>query len=345
MNYIYQPAELFTLALNGLRQLSTWLGLAPVFGDLVGALLAMVGLFTFCAVVVMVLVYVERKVAGHMQARLGPMRVGWHGTLQIIADTIKLIIKETFIPAKADRWVYCAAPYVVFVAGFLALIALPIDRNVTPVHLNLGLVYMVAITTPGVLGILMAGWSSANKYSLIGGMRSAAQMISYEVPMVLSLLGVAMLAKSLDLHAIVEAQRIPFIVLQPLAFIIFLVSAVAETNRNPFDIPEAESELTAGFHTEYSGIRFAYFFLAEYVNMFVLSALAAVVFLGGWRGPLLPGWMWFLIKTGAVLFLFLWFRWTFPRLRSDQLMDLGWKVLMPLAFLNILVTGLVLVLI
>jgi NADH-quinone oxidoreductase subunit H len=345
MNFIYQPAELFSLILNGLRQVFVWIGLPPVLGDWVGALLVMVGLFTFCAVVVMVLVYAERKVSAHMQARLGPMRVGWHGVLQVVADTIKMIIKEMIIPAQADQWVYRAAPYVVFTAGFLALIALPMDRGVSAVHLNIGLLYMVAVSTPGVIGILMAGWSSGNKYSLIGGMRSAAQMVSYELPLVLSLLGVVMLAKSLDLQTIVEAQRIPFILMQPLAFIIFLISAVAETNRNPFDIPEAESELVAGFHTEYGGVRFAYFFLAEYVNMFVLSALAATLFLGGWQGPLLPGWMWYLLKTSAILFLFLWFRWTFPRLRSDQLMDLGWKVLTPLAFLNLLVTALVLVLI
>jgi NADH-quinone oxidoreductase subunit H len=206
------------------------------------------------------------------------------------------------------------------------------------------LLFVLAVGTPGVIGILMAGYGSGNKYSLLGGMRSAAQMISYELPLVLSLLGVVMLTGSLDLQAIIEAQRVPFVVYQPVAFVIFLISAVAETNRNPFDIPEAESELTAGFHTEYGGIRFAYFFLAEYVNMFVLSAFGAIVFLGGWQGPFLPGWVWVLAKTGFILFVFMWFRWTFPRLRSDQLMDLGWKVLTPLAFANVLVTGLILVL-
>lgn len=344
MNYLYQPAEFFAWVLNGLRTLAGLAGLAPVLGDWVGAVLAMVGLFTFCAVLVMVLVYAERKISAHMQARLGPMRVGWHGLLQVIADTIKMIVKETWVPPYADAWVYRAAPYVVFTAGFLALIALPLDRNVTPAHLNVGLLYVLAVGTPGVIGILMAGWSSGNKYSFIGGMRSAAQMVSYEVPLVLSILGVVMLARSLDLQAIVAGQAIPYAIFQPLAFFIFMVAAVAETNRNPFDIPEAESELTAGFHTEYSGVRFAYFFLAEYVNMFVLSALGVTLFLGGWRGPFLPGWAWYLAKTAAVLFGFMWFRWTFPRLRADQLMDLSWKVLTPLAFLNLLVTGLVLVL-
>jgi len=341
---IYNPAIAFAWCLEQLRALAVWAGLLPVVGDWAGATLAMVGMFTFCAVLVMGLVYGERKVAGHMQARLGPMRVGWHGLLQVIADTIKLIVKETFLPAGADKWIYRAAPYIVFTAGFLALIGIPMDRGVVPAHLNVGLLYVLAIGTPGVIGILMAGWSSANKYSLLGGMRSAAQMVSYAVPMILSILGVVMLAQSLDLQVIVEAQRIPYIVYQPVAFFIFLVAAVAETNRNPFDIPEAESELTAGFHTEYGGIRFAYFFLAEYVNMFVLSALAATLFLGGWRGPFLPGWIWYLAKTSFVLFLFMWFRWTFPRFRADQLMDIGWKLLTPLAFLNLLVTGLILVL-
>jgi NADH-quinone oxidoreductase subunit H len=345
MNYIYEPAAAFAWVLDQLRLGASMIGLPPVLGDWAGSFLVMLGLFTVCSVIVMVLVYGERKIAGHMQARLGPMRVGWHGVLQVIADVIKLMVKESFVPAQADPWVYRAAPYVVFVPGFMALIAIPMAKDIIPAHVNLGVLYVLAVGTPGVIGILMAGWSSGNKYSLLGGMRSAAQMVSYEVPLVLSVLGAVMISGSMDLKAIVEAQTVPYIIYQPLAFLIFLISAVAETNRNPFDIPEAESELTAGFHTEYGGVRFAYFFLAEYVNMFVLSALAVVLFLGGWKGPFLPGWMWYLGKTFAILFLFMWFRWTFPRLRSDQLMDLGWKVLTPLAFVNLLVTGLVLVLI
>lgn len=345
MSFLFHPDQWIAQALEGLRSFATWAGLPIWVADLVGAILVMFGLFGFCALAVMVLVYAERKIAGHMQARLGPMRVGWHGSLQVIADTIKLLLKESEIPTQADRPLYRAAPYVVFIAGFLALIALPLDKNLVPVSLNVGLIYMIAIGTPGVLGILMAGWSSGNKYSLLGGMRSAAQMVSYEIPLVLSLLGAVMIGQTLDLHAMVEAQSIWFIVFQPLGFILFLIAAVAETNRNPFDIPEAESELTAGFHTEYGGIRFAYFFLAEYVNMFVLSALGATVFFGGWRGPFLPGWFWFLLKTGVILFLFFWFRWTYPRLRADQLMALCWKVLIPLAFINILITGLILILI
>lgn len=344
MNYIYAPSELITWLRDGLLQLTAWAGLHPAMGEVFGTAVVMLSLFAGCAGVVMVLVYAERKIAGRMQARVGPMRVGWHGVLQVIADTIKLLLKESIIPGRAEPGLYRAAPYVVFLAGFLALIALPLDRNLVPMHMNLGLIYLLAVGTPGVLGILMAGWSSGNKYSLLGGMRSAAQMISYELPLLLSILGVVMIAQTLDLAALVEAQRIPYIIFQPLAFLIFLIAAVAETNRNPFDIPEAESELTAGFHTEYGGIRFAYFFLSEYVNMFVLSALGATLFLGGWHGPLLPGWLWLLVKTGAILFVFIWFRWTFPRLRADQLMDLGWKVLTPLAFINILVTGLILVL-
>ncbi len=344
MSWLFDPAAAFAWGRAQLRALSAWAGLPPVAGDWAGAVLVMVALFLFCALLVMGLVYMERKVSAHMQARLGPMRVGWHGLLQVVADTIKMIVKEAFVPAQADAGVYRAAPYVVFTAGFLALIAIPLDRGVTPAHFDVGLLYVLAVSTPGVIGILMAGWSSGNKYSLLGGMRSAAQMVSYEVPLVLSILGVAMLARSLDLQVIVAAQRVPYIVLQPVAFLVFLTAAVAETNRNPFDIPEAESELTAGFHTEYGGIRFAYFFLAEYVNMFVLSALGAVLFLGGWQGPLLPGWVWLLGKTLFILLVFMWFRWTFPRFRADQLMDLSWKVLTPLAFLNLLGTGLVLAL-
>ena len=345
MSLLYDPAAALAWTREQFRGGAEWFVLHAVVGDWIGTLAALVGLFAFCALAVMVLVYAERKIAGHMQARLGPMRVGWHGVLQVIADTIKLLFKESFVPARADRWVYRAAPYVVFVAGFLALAALPLDRGVVAISLPSGLVYVLAVATPGVVGILMAGWASGNKYALLGGMRSAAQMVSYGVPLVLSVLGAAMLADSLDLAAIVRAQHWPYIVFHPLGFLIFLISAVAETNRNPFDIPEAESELTAGFHTEYGGIRFAYFFLAEYVNMIVLSALGATLFFGGWRGPWLPGWLWLLVKTGLILFLFIWFRWTFPRLRADQLMDLGWKVLTPLAFLNLLATGLILMLV
>ncbi|MBN1594497.1 NADH-quinone oxidoreductase subunit NuoH [candidate division FCPU426 bacterium] len=342
MTYIAEPAQLVLWLRGGLQQLAVWAGLPAVWGDWLGTVMEIFSLFAFCAVLVMVLVYAERKIAGHMQDRLGPMRVGWHGVLQVVADTIKLIFKESEVPAQADRCVYRAAPYVVFLAGFLALLALPLDKGVLPVHLNVGVIYILAAGTPGVVGILMAGWGSGNKYSLLGGLRSAAQMISYEVPLVLSLLGIVMLGRSLDLQQLVAAQTVPFVLYQPVAFIVFLIAAVAETNRNPFDIPEAESELTAGFHTEYGGIRFAYFFLAEYVKMFVFSALAATLFLGGWRGPVLPGWCWFFIKTGGMLFLFFWFRWTFPRLRADQLMNLGWKILTPLAFLNIIGTALML---
>lgn len=343
MNYVMEPVQLMSLIQRFLEQITTTLGWPVWIAQVIGALAMLVALFLFCSIVVMGLVYAERKIAARMQARVGPMRVGWHGLLQIIADTIKLLFKETEIPALADHWVYRAAPYVVFTAGFMALCALPMGQKLVPIPMNLGLLYMMAVTTPGVIGILMASWSSNNKYALIGGMRSAAQMISYEVPLVISVLGVVMLAHSLDLTAIVQAQHLPFIVLQPIGFIIFLIAAVAETNRNPFDIPEAESELTAGFHTEYGGLRFAYFFLAEYVNMFVLSALAATLFLSGWRGPWLPGWMWYLLKTSLVLFVFIWFRWTFPRLRSDQLMTFSWKFLTPLAFINLIVTGLIMV--
>jgi len=261
----------------------------------------------FISVAAMFLIWWERKISAHIQARFGPMRVGgWHGWAQSIADGIKLLLKEDIIPKNADRPIFILAPM-----------------------------------SLAVVGIIMAGWSSNNKYAALGALRSAAQAVSYEVPLVISLLGPILLVGSLSMMKIVEAQQyLWFIVVQPLAFLIYFTCAVAETNRLPFDIPEAESELVAGFHVEYSGMRFAIFFLAEYANMFVVCAIATTVFLGGWQGPFLPGWVWFLIKTFFLLFVMIWLRWTLTRVRVDQLMYVAWKVLLPLAFLNLGVTGL-----
>jgi len=274
------------------------------------------------------------------------MRVGgWHGWAQSIADGIKLLIKEDIVPEGADRLVFALAPMVVFAAALAAYVVIPFGPGLIVSDLNIGVLFYISISSLTVVGIIMAGWSSNNKYSVLGAFRSAAQAVSYEVPLVVSILGVIMTVGSLSMTQIVEAQqRVWFVIPQLLGFLIYLIAAIAECNRLPFDIPEAESELVAGFHVEYSGMRFAIFFLAEYANMFTVSAIATALFLGGWHGPLLPGWLWFLLKTYFIIFVMMWLRWTLARLRVDQLMNLGWKVLLPLAFLNMGITGLILVL-
>ena len=292
---------------------------------------------------VMFLIWLERRLSAHFQSRIGPNRVGWQGSLQAVADIVKLLAKENITPANANVVVYLLAPMVVFAAALMAYIALPVAPRLVVNNFSLGILYILSISSLGVIGILMAGWSSNNKYSLIGGMRSAAQMISYEIPLVLAVLSVIMMAGSLNLSEIVASQKNFFdwhIFRQPLAFLIYFVAATAEINRLPFDIPEAESELTAGFHTEYSGIRFGIFFLAEFANMMIVASIVTSLFLGGWHGfGFLPPIAWFLIKDAFTIFTLIWFRWTFPRFRMDQLMNLGWKILTPLALLNIFVTG------
>jgi len=300
----------------------------------------------FVAVSVMFMVWWERKISAHIQVRFGPMRVGgWHGWAQSIADGIKLLIKEDIVPEGADRLVFALAPMVVFAAGLAAYVIIPFGPGLIVSDLNIGVLFYISISSLTVVGIIMAGWSSNNKYSVLGAIRSAAQAVSYEVPLVVSILGVIMTVGSLSMTRIVEAQQgVWFVIPQLLGFLIYLIAAIAECNRLPFDIPEAESELVAGFHVEYSGMRFAIFFLAEYANMFTVSAIATALFLGGWHGPLLPGWLWFLLKTYFLIFVMMWLRWTLARLRVDQLMNLGWKVLLPLAFLNMGITGLILAL-
>lgn len=295
------------------------------------------------------LVYAERKLLGRLQVRLGPNRAGPFGLLQPLADAIKLLTKEDIVPAGADRVIFLLAPVVVAATALLIFAVVPFAREVTikgrqiPLvisDLNVGLLYVLALSSIGVYGVALGGWASNSKYSLLGGIRGAAQMISYELSLGLSLVPVVMLARSFSLVDIVQAQaRYPFILLQPLAFIIFFVSAVAEIKRIPFDLPEAENELVAGYHTEYSGMRFGLYFLGEYVTMVVLGALVAVFFLSGWWGPWLPPLAWFSLKVLAVVFVMIWMRGTLPRLRYDQLMHLGWKLLVPLALLNILVSG------
>ncbi|MFZ0050141.1 MAG: NADH-quinone oxidoreductase subunit NuoH [Desulfobaccales bacterium] len=295
------------------------------------------------------LIYVERRLLGFMQKRLGPNRAGPQGLLQPLADTVKLLTKEDVVPAGADRVIFLYAPAVVAASALLIFAVVPFARGWTfrgqeipgvISDLNVGLVFVLALSSLGVYGVALGGWASNSKFSLLGAIRGAAQMISYEVSLGLSLVPVVMLAHSFSLVEIVRAQeRLPFLILQPLAFLIFFISSVAEMKRTPFDIPEAENELVAGYHTEYSGMRFGFYFLGEYVTMVTLGALVAVFFLGGWRGPLLPPLFWFLIKVSLVVFAIIWIRATFPRLRYDQLMEFGWKILIPLALLNIIITG------
>lgn len=297
------------------------------------------------SLVVAYLTYLERKIIGHIQMRMGPMRVGWHGLLQPIADGLKLFLKEDIIPDKADKVVFVIAPIMVLVPAFVVYSVLPFSPNFYITQVNTGLFLVLAVSSLGVFGIVMAGWASNSKYSLLGALRSAAQMLSYEIFLGFALIGPLMLAGSLNLQTIVEAQSgVWFIFLQPLAFVVFFIAALAETNRVPFDLPEAETELVAGFHTEYSGMKFAFFFLAEYANIMAVSTVGIAVFLGGWQGipgiPL-PGIVWYLLKLGAIIFVFIWIRATFPRYRYDQLMRVGWKFMFPLVMVNIFLTGLV----
>ncbi len=298
------------------------------------------------------LVWLERKFLARLQIRYGPIRAGKLGLLQPIADTIKMLTKEDIVPAQADRFIFLLAPAVVATTALMMFAVVPFGSSLTifgekvPLvisDLNVGLLYVFALSSLGVYGVALGGWASNSKYSLLGGIRGAAQMISYELALGLSLVPIVMLADSFSIVEIVKAQeKYPFILVQPLAFVIFMISAMAESKRIPFDLPEAENELGAGYHTEYSGIRFGLFFLGEYVHLQVLGALVAVLFLGGWRGPVLPPPVWLFIKIIFVALIMIWVRGTLPRLRYDQLMALGWKVLIPAALLNIMITGAIL---
>jgi NADH-quinone oxidoreductase subunit H len=302
--------------------------------------------------------YLERKISAFIQARLGPMRVGPWGLLQPIADGLKLLVKEDFIPENADRWVFFVAPYIAVVAAFVVMAVVPFGPDwgvITDV--NIGVLFVLAVSSVGVLATILAGWSSNSKYALLGALRSSAQMVSYEVSMGLSIIGALMFARTLSLSGIVLAQQsdsIWFLLYQPIGFVIFLISGIAENNRAPFDLPEAESELVAGFHTEYSGFRWSLFFMAEYAAMVVVTAVATTLYLGGWYFPfvyqlteakgyhnayVVVSLIVFLTKAGLLLYLYFWLRWTLPRFRYDQLMDVGWKWLLPAALTNIVVSA------
>lgn len=298
------------------------------------------------------LVLAERKILGRMQLRYGPNRVGPFGLMQPLADVIKLLTKEDFLPDQADKWLFLVAPGITAITALLVFAVVPFGPTMeifgqtvpsAVVDLNVGVLYFLGVSSMAVYGVVLGGWASSSKYSLLGSVRGLSQMISYELSLGLSLVPVIMLAKSFSLHDIVMAQQsIPFFLLNPVACFVFLICILAESNRIPFDLPEAENELVAGFHTEYSGMRFGLYFVGEYINLVVLGSLMTVFFLGGWHGPWLPPIIWFLLKVLAVCGLFIWIRACLPRLRYDQLMNLGWKVLLPVSLLNILVTGAVL---
>jgi NADH-quinone oxidoreductase subunit H len=330
---------------------SDWQATLPI---LISGLLFLV---IFMSLTPMILVYAERKIAAHFQCRLGPMRVGWHGTLQTIADTVKLLFKEDIVPTNADHFLHALSPLLAVMAALLSLMAIPFSQFINVADMNIGVLYISAVSGFGVLGILIGGWGSNNKWSLLGAMRAGAQLISYELSMTLALLVIVIFSGSMKFSEVVQAQaagwwiwRAHFVGL--LGFLLFLISSTAEINRTPFDLAEGESELTAGFHTEYSGLRFSFFFLAEYVNLFIVSAVGATLFLGGWMPfhigdwqqfnaimDYIPGGLWFAAKTAFMIFMSMWFRWTFPRLRVDQLMRLEWKILLPLGLINLLLAA------
>ena len=310
------------------------------------------GIFVFLSVIVLILTWSERKALARIHMRMGPMRVGFQGTLQPFADTIKLMTKEDILPSWADKRVYWIAPVVVFIPVMLLWVTIPIGRDVVLRNLEMGLFYIAAISVLSVMGLLRAGWGSANKYAMLGGLRAAGQLISYEIPFIMAILGVAMLVQSLNLVTIVDGQaNYGYALVQPLGLFIFLVAGLAELGRTPFDIHHAESEVVGGPFVEYSGAHWAVFFLAEYINTFTVAALIVLLFLGGWRWPEMPfegsahsalSALWFLLKSALIIGGIFWIRGTYPRLRIDQLMSFGWKLLVPLSFINIVITGIVL---
>jgi NADH-quinone oxidoreductase subunit H len=341
------------------------IGLVPALADApswvlvaIAAGLPALACFAFMGVGPVVYVYAERKISGFMQDRLGPMRVGKWGLLQTIADTVKLLFKEAIYPRDVDRKLFLLAPIIVCVGAFLPLVVIPWGGRLQAADLNVGVFFVAAVSSLSVIGLIMAGWASNNKYALFGGMRSAAQIVSYEIPAVMLLLVPVMIAGSMSMQDLVAVQSgglqnwllFRYFPLMPIAFVTFFVAGMAECNRTPFDIPEAESELVAGFHTEYSGFFFAMFMMAEYTEMFVISAVTSVLFLGGYLtpfpggflqtlGPVPLGWFWLIFKAWFLIFVMMWLRWTLPRLRVDQLMYVAWKVLLPIAFVLVVVTG------
>jgi NADH-quinone oxidoreductase subunit H len=294
----------------------------------------------FIVLMTLFFIWYERRLVGRLQIRLGPNRVGMFGFLQPIADGLKVLLKEDIIPEKGDKWVFWLAPIVALVPAMMIFAVIPFQDGALLADLNIGVLYIMAVSSVVVIGVFMAGWGSSNKYSLLGAMRTIAQEVSYEIPLVLSIIGVVLMAGSLSINDIVNAQEIPFILTQPLGFLIYFTAALAAINRTPFDLLEAESEVIAGYFTEYSGMKFGMFYLTEYAETLAVTAIVTTLFLGGWQGPLLAPWMWFLIKIVAVFSFIVWIRATLPRLRVDQVMGFAWKFLLPLAIINLLITAL-----
>jgi NADH-quinone oxidoreductase subunit H len=324
-----------------LEQFQLWL--ASMWPDwaayITPAIVGILVIIIFVLTMVMVIIYFERRFMARFQIRLGPNRCGPEGILQPIADAIKVLFKEDIVPAKGDKLVHWIAPIVVFVPILMIFAVVPIHKGAILVDLNVGIVYVVAISSLSTVGIYMAGWAANNKYALISALRTIAQMVSYELPVVLSILGVVLMVGSLSMNQIVDSQSIPFILLQPLGFIIFFLGTLAEMNRCPFDLLEAESEIIAGYHIEYSGMKFALFYLGEYGHAVAYSCIITTLFLSGWRGPLLPPIIWFLIKIMVVFALIVWIRSTIPRLRVDQLMAFAWKCMLPMAVINLFIVA------
>ncbi len=333
---------IFSIMPEGLATFTEWILIAALYL----ALFAVVGLY---------LVLLERKVAAWFQLRLGPNRVGPWGIFQTIADALKLVSKEIYDPVRVDKFLFKFAPYLVIVASLIAMSVFPFSKQFQAFDINIGVFFLFAVSSIGVIGVLLGGWASNNKFALIGAMRSGLQTISYELSVGLSILTMVLLTGTLQLSEIIEVQRTGgWLILQGhipaiIAFMIFMIAGTAETNRAPFDLVEAESELGAGFHTEYSGMQFAYFFLAEFINMFIIASIAVVLFFGGWLSPFgitegitwFPESLWFLVKVLLIIFLMMWFRWTFPRLRVDQLLTLEWKYLLPINLVNLVIMAIV----
>jgi NADH-quinone oxidoreductase subunit H len=350
------PFESMSLADRASQSLET-----SVWGAVFYIVIGLVAVLTVVSVLGLIMSYVERKVAGHFQCRLGPMRVGPHGLLQSVADGIKLLMKEGIEPANGDKVIFIGAPVLCITGTILLLAIVPVAPGIQVIDMDVGVVYIAAVSGLGVMGILMGGWSSNNKWSLLGAMRAGAQIISYEVSLTIALLIVVMFSGTLRISEIIESQQDGWWIwrghaVAVIAFCLFFVASMAELNRTPFDLPESESELTGGYHTEYSGLRFSFFFLAEFANLFVFSALAVTFFFGGWLPfhignyerfnslmdilpPVISPIFWFGTKCSVLIFMLMWFRWTLPRLRMDQLMRLEWKVLLPIGFANLIVAA------
>ncbi len=328
-----------------LRGLMSGLGVPDLYNDIILMIVKMTAIIIFVSLNAVWLVYMERKICAYIQSRVGPRHHGPYGLLQPLLDVVKLMTKEIILPRNVDLVVFLLAPVLIIVPPIVAYGLLPFGKDMVAIDMNIGLFFLVAVTSLSTIMFWMAGWASNNKYSLIGGMRVVAQMVSYELPLVLAMLGVVMITGTLNLSEVVESQKgIWFIFTQPIAFLVYFIAGVAETNRPPFDLVEGESEIIAGPYTEYGGMAFAMFYgLAEFANMMVISAMCVVMFLGGWLAPFgwdfLPSWVWFFLKMYVLIFLFMWVRWTYPRIRVDQLMAFGWKVLVPLTLANIFVTG------